>query len=123
MCYFLLQFILGNTLTFFFLKTALFGLVSKHFTVKSTPVVFGACDKYNLILFDFAWLGQGCIGRIEFEKSNQIKLYLYSKFQICNVLHRKKRRNKYFILCCCLQHNKHKRIKKQNNSKAPLHAD
>ena len=27
-------------------------LVSKHFTVWSTPVVFGACDKYNYILFE-----------------------------------------------------------------------
>lgn len=25
--------------------------VSKHFTVWSTPVIFGACDKYNYILF------------------------------------------------------------------------
>ena len=28
------------------------GLVSKHFTVKSTTVVFITCDKYNLIWFD-----------------------------------------------------------------------
>jgi hypothetical protein len=37
--------------SFFFRLHCCLGLVSKHFTIRPTPVVFSACDKCNLINF------------------------------------------------------------------------
>ena len=55
------------------------GLVRKHFMVKSRPVVFGACDKYNLILMSSVWRAAWWT-HLDFDASNSASVVSIKSF-------------------------------------------